>query len=130
MKRGLAIVSLLGNICVLKQRAKLGGQRKLQRNCEICTDSHSEVSRFFRGFGNVKQGHILREIVFCILRGGRLCIERKRKTRLSRGGVEGNGLGLWIAQQIAVAHGGDLRAENAPAGGAVFLLTLPFNRKE
>ena len=43
---------------------------------------------------------------------------------------EGNGLGLWIAQQIAVAHGGDLRAENAPAGGAVFLLTLPFNRKE
>jgi two-component system sensor histidine kinase HydH len=39
---------------------------------------------------------------------------------------EGHGLGLWIAQQIAVAHGGDLRAENAPAGGAVFVLTLPL----
>ncbi|HUC85320.1 MAG TPA: ATP-binding protein [Candidatus Acidoferrales bacterium] len=43
---------------------------------------------------------------------------------------EGNGLGLWIAQQIVVAHGGDLHAENAPAGGAVFVLTLPLKRKE
>jgi len=41
---------------------------------------------------------------------------------------EGSGLGLWIAQQIAVAHGGDLRAENAPAGGAIFTLTLPLYR--
>ncbi len=44
--------------------------------------------------------------------------------------AEGNGLGLWIAQQIAVAHGGDLRADNAAAGGAVFTLTLPLKRKE
>ncbi|HTV75742.1 MAG TPA: ATP-binding protein [Candidatus Baltobacteraceae bacterium] len=44
--------------------------------------------------------------------------------------TEGSGLGLWIAQQIAVAHGGDLRAENAPGGGAVFTLTLPLKRKE
>ena len=39
--------------------------------------------------------------------------------------TEGSGLGLWIAQQIAVAHGGDLEAENAAGGGAVFTLTLP-----
>jgi len=44
--------------------------------------------------------------------------------------AEGNGLGLWIAQQIAVAHGGDLRAGNVPGGGAVFTLTLPLKRKE
>jgi len=44
--------------------------------------------------------------------------------------AEGSGLGLWIAQQIAVAHGGDLRAENAPDGGARFTLTLPFARKD
>jgi two-component system sensor histidine kinase HydH len=41
---------------------------------------------------------------------------------------EGNGLGLWIAQQITVAHGGDLHAENAPGGGAMFVLTLPLKR--
>ena len=44
--------------------------------------------------------------------------------------AEGNGLGLWIAQQIAVAHGGDLRAENAPGCGALFTLTLPLRRTE
>ena len=43
--------------------------------------------------------------------------------------AEGNGLGLWIAQQIAVAHGGNLRAENAASGGAVFTLTLPLKQK-
>ena len=43
---------------------------------------------------------------------------------------EGNGLGLWIAQQIAVAHGGSLNAGNVPGGGAVFTLTLPLNQKE
>jgi len=42
---------------------------------------------------------------------------------------EGSGLGLWIAQQIAVAHGGTLRAANAPAGGAVFTLRLPLPSK-
>ena len=43
---------------------------------------------------------------------------------------EGNGLGLWIAQQIAVAHGGTLNAANAQAGGAILTLALPLQRKE
>lgn len=43
---------------------------------------------------------------------------------------EGIGLGLWIARQIAVAHGGTLRTENAPAGGAIFTLLLPLSQKE
>ena len=43
---------------------------------------------------------------------------------------EGNGLGLWIAQQIAVAHGGDLHAGNVATGGAVFTLSLPLTRKK
>jgi two-component system sensor histidine kinase HydH len=40
---------------------------------------------------------------------------------------EGIGLGLWIARQIAVAHGGTLRTENAPVGGAIFTLLLPLS---
>lgn len=43
---------------------------------------------------------------------------------------EGSGLGLWIAQQIAVAHGGVLEATNAPDGGALFRLRLPFAAEE
>jgi two-component system sensor histidine kinase HydH len=39
---------------------------------------------------------------------------------------EGSGLGLWIAQQIITAHGGDLWAANAPGGGAVFAFRLPL----
>jgi two-component system sensor histidine kinase HydH len=43
---------------------------------------------------------------------------------------EGSGLGLWIAQQIAVAHGGGLELDNAPEGGAVFRLRLPLPNEE
>lgn len=39
---------------------------------------------------------------------------------------EGSGLGLWIAQQIATAHGGNLQAQNDPNGGAVFIMSLPL----
>jgi two-component system sensor histidine kinase HydH len=39
---------------------------------------------------------------------------------------EGSGLGLWIVQQIAMAHGGTVTVTNAPEGGAVFALHLPL----
>jgi len=39
--------------------------------------------------------------------------------------VEGNGMGLWIAQQIVAAHSGTLRAQNVPERGALFTIVLP-----
>jgi two-component system sensor histidine kinase HydH len=43
---------------------------------------------------------------------------------------EGSGLGLWIVQQIALAHGGTIAAANGPDGGAVFTLRLPLRPRE
>jgi two-component system phosphate regulon sensor histidine kinase PhoR len=44
-----------------------------------------------------------------------------------RGPRTGSGLGLAIVQQIALAHGGLVRARNHPGGGAVLELLLPRN---
>jgi two-component system sensor histidine kinase MprB len=40
-------------------------------------------------------------------------------------GLPGSGLGLAIVRQVAEAHGGSVRAFNAPDGGAVLRLALP-----
>lgn len=41
----------------------------------------------------------------------------------------GMGIGLAICRSIVRAHGGDMRAEPRPTGGAVFILTLPQARR-
>jgi signal transduction histidine kinase len=38
----------------------------------------------------------------------------------------GFGLGLWIVRRIVDAHGGAVRVEDAPGGGARFVVELPF----
>jgi signal transduction histidine kinase len=40
-------------------------------------------------------------------------------------GIQGSGLGLTIARQIARAHGGDVVYESRPGGGSRFILRLP-----
>lgn len=42
--------------------------------------------------------------------------------------VQGAGLGLSIVRDIALAHGGNVRAESEPGHGSVFTLTLPHMR--
>ena len=39
---------------------------------------------------------------------------------------EGSGLGLWIVQQIATAHGGAVTVDDTAHGGAAFTLQLPL----
>lgn len=43
----------------------------------------------------------------------------------SRAGSSGLGLGLFIAREIAVAHGGDVAVESEPATGTTFIVRLP-----
>jgi two-component system, NtrC family, sensor kinase len=45
----------------------------------------------------------------------------------TKGAGQGTGLGLSISAQIAARHGGALSVEQAPSGGARFLLRLPLS---
>ena len=41
-------------------------------------------------------------------------------------GIQGSGLGLTLAQQIARAHGGDVICQPRQGGGSCFIFTLPL----
>ncbi|AEW96158.1 MULTISPECIES: sensor histidine kinase [Streptomycetaceae] len=52
--------------------------------------------------------------------------DRFYKADASRARSEGSGLGLSIARENALIHGGTITAANRPEGGAVFTLRLPM----
>lgn len=53
--------------------------------------------------------------------------ERFYRSPLTRDTVPGAGMGLTIAQEIMRAHGGAIRVESPENGGALFLISLPFD---
>lgn len=54
--------------------------------------------------------------------------DRFYKADSARTRSEGSGLGTAIALENARLHGGTIEASNAPDGGAVFTLRLPWRR--
>ncbi|TMR34887.1 sensor histidine kinase [Actinomadura geliboluensis] len=56
--------------------------------------------------------------------------DRFTKAEAARSRSEGSGLGLSIARENALLHGGTLDAANGPDGGAVFTLWLPDGEGE
>jgi signal transduction histidine kinase len=44
--------------------------------------------------------------------------------------VPGSGLGLYIAREIARAHGGDVWVEGEPGSGSEFCVALPVQERE
>ncbi|MFA1539138.1 ATP-binding protein [Actinomadura monticuli] len=56
--------------------------------------------------------------------------DRFVKAEAARSRSEGSGLGLSIAKENALLHGGTLEAANGPEGGAVFTLWLPDGEGE
>jgi two-component system sensor histidine kinase MtrB len=56
--------------------------------------------------------------------------DRFVKAEAARSRSEGSGLGLSIAKENAVLHGGTLEAGNGPDGGAVFTLWLPARQED
>ena len=52
--------------------------------------------------------------------------ERFAQGRPERSQGHGNGLGLFICQEVAALHGGRVTARNLPGGGAEFCLELPL----
>ena len=51
--------------------------------------------------------------------------ERFYRTDRARTDREHDGLGLCIAREIISLHGGTIRAEDTPGGGATFVVELP-----
>ncbi|MEJ8640061.1 HAMP domain-containing sensor histidine kinase [Streptomyces sp. MS2.AVA.5] len=56
--------------------------------------------------------------------------ERFYRAKATHTTTDGSGIGLALAQENALLHGGTLTAANAPTGGAVFTLTLPLSAPE
>jgi signal transduction histidine kinase len=57
---------------------------------------------------------------------GRLFTRFQRSASAVRSGIPGTGLGLALAHEVAVKHGGNLECESEPGVGSVFTLRLPL----
>jgi signal transduction histidine kinase len=93
-----------------------GGQKEIRMEveCRSTPLPHAEVRVLDRGSG-VPAG------------SGEKIFEKFYRAHDSlSSGIQGSGLGLTLARQIARAHGGEVAYEPRPGGGSIFTLRLPL----
>jgi PAS domain S-box-containing protein len=64
-----------------------------------------------------------------VLEADRQRIFERFERGVSEHSYGGLGLGLWIARQIVVAHGGRIGVDEAPGAGAIFFFELPLGER-
>ena len=101
------LVNLLDNAI---KYTPAGGRVTLSLRCDG-RRAHVEISDTGMGLTEDEQEQIFNRFY------------RAAEARSQRGG--GAGLGLSIAQSIAVAHGGRIEVESTPGHGSTFTVTLP-----
>ena len=109
------VVNLLSNA---EKYANGGREITIQAVQKPSSLAHAEIRVLDRGSG-VPRG------------SGEKIFEKFYRAHDSLGsGVQGSGLGLTIARQIARAHGGDVVYEPREGGGSCFILRLPISTTE
>lgn len=98
---------------VVRNAAKHGAQGGIVMVTVGCDDGQARVDVLDRGPGIAAAD--LAAIFQPFFRSG-----------ASRGGVDGHGLGLAIAQRVVHAHGGEIVARNRDDGGLKVTITLPL----
>lgn len=103
------IEQVLSNL--LTNAIRYGGKKPIEMTLTR-SGTTAEVRVIDHGVGVPKD---MREKVF----------ERFERGIVSANDVSGLGLGLYIARQIVLSHGGEIRNEETPGGGSTFIVSLP-----
>jgi signal transduction histidine kinase len=124
----------VGSTIELQMHEKIVGIWDRSRMEQVVTNLLTNAIKYGHGrpiavVARTTGGHLqlrVRDSGMGISRSDQSRIFRAFERVATTGRVGGLGLGLYIGQQIAEAHGGSLAVESAPGRGATFTLDLPL----
>src|SRR5690606_38166457 len=107
------LVNVLSNAC---RFTPSGGQIKVELSQTANHQSGTQLTLSVADSGQQIDEHEMDRIFDCFYQSDHY-----------RNHHSGAGLGLYLAKQLMVLHGGDIRAENLSGGGCRFVLTFPVS---